>query len=232
MVWREYKLGRYTESIGTRLFPLMTITVIDWFIDWSICGLEEDPDHHSTGHHHREWDWDFATKVTNNTFLYDMGKKCRVSSRTSNSDSSNSESCIFLSSSCWSSLVFSVSNSGFSCCMVKARSYSQANTLFVLSWHCSAEVLRLTKVMSDLLLMNGKQKSRNHLSLQARPCGGKVDLRNHGNSIRGDERSRITCCQEESEVLVVINNLVTNLYNVSWACVHAHANVRCQKRKK
>lgn len=41
---------------------------------------------------------------------------------TSNSDSSNWDSCIFLSSSCCSSLVFSVSSSGFSCWMVKASS--------------------------------------------------------------------------------------------------------------
>lgn len=41
---------------------------------------------------------------------------------TSNRDSSNWANCIFLSSSCCNNLVFSVSNSGFSCWMVKPSS--------------------------------------------------------------------------------------------------------------
>lgn len=58
-----------------------------------------------------------------------------------------------------------------------------------------------------------------YLSSQSGPCCSKVDFCHHRNSIRGDEGGGIPCCQEEMEVLIVINNLVSYLNHISGTCV-------------
>ena len=58
-----------------------------------------------------------------------------------------------------------------------------------------------------------------YLSSQACPGGREVDLCNHGNSIRGDEGGRIACCQEETEVFIVIDDLVSYLDHIARTCV-------------
>lgn len=65
-----------------------------------------------------------------------------------------------------------------------------------------------------------------YLSSQACPGGGEVDFGHHWNSVRGDKGGRIPCCQEETEVLVVVNNLVSYLNHISWTCVCVCAHVR------
>lgn len=57
-----------------------------------------------------------------------------------------------------------------------------------------------------------------HLSSQACPCCGEVDLGNHGNGVRGDERRRIPGCHEEAEVLVVVDDFVSDLHHVTGTC--------------
>lgn len=56
-----------------------------------------------------------------------------------------------------------------------------------------------------------------HLSSQACPCCGEVDLRNHGNGIRGDKRRWIPGRHEKAEVLVVVNDFVSDLHHISGA---------------
>lgn len=58
-----------------------------------------------------------------------------------------------------------------------------------------------------------------YLSSQACPGGGEIDFSHHRNSIRGDKRGGIPCCQEQTEVLIVINNLVSYLNHISRTCV-------------
>lgn len=57
-----------------------------------------------------------------------------------------------------------------------------------------------------------------HLSSQACPCCGEVDLRHHGNGVRGDERRRIPGCHEEAEVLIVVDDFVSDLHHVTGTC--------------
>lgn len=56
---------------------------------------------------------------------------------------------------------------------------------------------------------------RSYLPLQARPSGSEVDFCNHGYGIRRDEGGGIPRCKEKTEVLVVINDLVTYLNHIS-----------------
>lgn len=57
-----------------------------------------------------------------------------------------------------------------------------------------------------------------YLSSQAGPGGGEVHLCNHGHGIRWDEGIWIPCRQEETEILVVVYHLVSDLNHVSGAC--------------
>ena len=53
-----------------------------------------------------------------------------------------------------------------------------------------------------------------YLSPQACPGGGEVDLRDHGDSVGGDDRGRIPRGQEETEVFIVVNDFVSHLNDV------------------
>lgn len=64
-----------------------------------------------------------------------------------------------------------------------------------------------------------------YLSPQACPSCCEVDLSNHWDGIRRDEGTGIPCCQEETEVLIVINNLVSYLDHISRTCTCANVSL-------
>lgn len=58
-----------------------------------------------------------------------------------------------------------------------------------------------------------------HLSSQACPGGCEIYFCNHRNSIRRDEGHGVPCCHEETEVLIVVNKLISYLNHISRTCV-------------
>lgn len=50
-----------------------------------------------------------------------------------------------------------------------------------------------------------------YLSCESSPGGGEVDLSNNGEGIRGDLGIRVPRGQEEAELFIVVDRLLTNL---------------------
>lgn len=55
-----------------------------------------------------------------------------------------------------------------------------------------------------------------HLSSQACPCGGKVDLCDHRCCVRWNERTGVAGRQKEPEILIIVNDFVSDLHYISW----------------
>ena len=58
--------------------------------------------------------------------------------------------------------------------------------------------------------------------LPTEPCpgGGEVDLGDDGGGVRRDERAGVAGCQEEAEVLIVVDDLLPDLDHVAGTCGH------------